>query len=407
MEMQVFNAQAEYAHALRAAVCQATSYAQAAIPPTLAYYLAHAQGAYPVDVVAMLTDLGIGYQENEEAFHLHSAALAPSSCSDPASLFADPHPADYDWRFNSATVAMLAQTLLSTAQGGQLALLGTKTVFAPLADYGASVTLFNKSRAILDDLRAAGYQHGLVECDLSQPLLTGHSCYQIVLADPPWYLDYYRAFLRRAAELVVIGGTVYVSVLPELTRPGATQDRVAIEKLAAAVGLHLVNQRTGQLVYQTPGFEQQALRARGLYCRDWRRGDLWAFRKLATPIAYLPEEPIQDDAIWVEYRLGMTRIKAKPAPAEKAAQFTYRAADPSGPVLTQVSRRSPFRAAINVWTSANQAYVVTRMALLHAGLALLAAGQRGPAVLAALSSEYQLDEMEKLSLLALLAELTP
>jgi hypothetical protein len=407
MELQLFNAQAAYAQALRAVVRQATHHNPIAPPLALAYYLEQAQGAYPVDVVATLTDLGLRYQENEAAFHLPPTALAPLRCPDTGALFADPHPADYDWRFNAATVAWLTQIALDSAQGEQLALLGTKTVFAPLVDHGARVTLFNKSRAILDDLRAAGYCHGLIECDLSQPLLAGHGCYQVVVADPPWYLDYYRAFLRRAAELLVQGGTAYVSVLPELTRPGATQDRAAIGQLAAAMGLHLVSQQPGQLVYQTPGFEQQALQARGLHCRDWRRGDLWTFCKVATPTAYPPDEPIQDELTWVEYRVGTTRIKAKSASVERAVRFTYRAADPSGAVSTHVSRRSPFRTAINVWSSANQAYVVTRIALLHAGLALLTAGQCGPEVPDLLSSEYQLDEAEKLNLLALLAELTP
>lgn len=407
MEMQVFNVQTEYAHALRTAVRQATSRDQAAMPLALSYYLEQTQGAYPVDVVATLADLGLHYREDGMAFHLQPTARTPVTRPASSSLFADPHPADYDWRFNATTVSTLTQTLLLTAHGGRIALLGTKTVFTPLVDCGAPVTLFNKSQAILNDLRAAGYRYGLVECDLSRPLTTGHGHYQVVLADPPWYMDYYRAFLRRAAELLAIGGTAYVSILPELTRPGAAQDRAAIEELAATMGLYLLDRQAGQLVYETPGFEQQALRMRGLYCHDWRRGDLWTFRKLALPNTLPPEEPIREGPAWVEYRLGMTRIKAKPALPEETVRFTYRAVDPSGSVLTHVSRRSPLRATIDVWTSANQAYVVTRMALLHAALAYLATGQYGSEILAALGTEHELDDTEKLNLLALLAELMP
>lgn len=405
MEVQVFNARTEYRHALRAAVCRASGGDQAAGLPTLAYYLEQAQGAYPVDVVATLADLGLRYREDGAAGRFSSVVPVVAASASP--LFADPHPADYDWRFNAATVTALTRTLLRTSPGENIALLGTKTVFAPLADQGAPVTLFNKSQAILNDLRSAGYRHGLVKCDLSQPLPVGHGHYQVVLADPPWYVDYYRAFLSRAAELLVLGGTAYVSVLPELTRPGAAQDRAAIVQLAATLGLQLLDQQAGHLVYETPGFEQQALRVCGLYCHDWRRGDLWTFRKVALPGALPPGELIQDEPTWVEYRIGMTRIKAKPALPTEAVRFTYRAADPSGPVLTHVSRRSPFRAAIDVWTSANQAYTVTRMALLHDALTRLVAGQRGAALLASLEVEHQLDAPEKLSLLALLAELTP
>lgn len=363
-----------------------------------------AQGAYPVDVVSTLNSLGLCYREDDKAYRINVANADRATHTVQPSLFADPHPADYDWRFSTRSIQVLTKKLLSTAQGGRIALLGTKTLFPPLHDQGAEVTLFNKSKSILDDLRAAGYQNGLVECDLSLPLAAGNGSYQVVLADPPWYVDYYRAFLRRAVDLLCIGGTVYLSVLPVLTRPGAEEDRTAILEVATALGLELIQQDAGDLSYETPGFEHQALLACGLYCGDWRRGDLWIFRKQYEVVSDLSDGLIIEEPNWVEYRIGSKRIKLKLTSGSEAARFTYNPVDPRGAVMTHVSRRSPFRNKIDVWSSDNHAYSVTRISVLQVCLDQLAANWGFSEVVAVLGVHQGLDQEERKDLIALLTE---
>lgn len=204
MEVQVFNAKSEYRAALKEAVRHAAGprAAMRCSGQSLYQIIEQSNGAYPVDVVSTLNALGLCYQEDDKAYRIDAANADRVTRTVQSSLFADPHPADYDWRFSTHSIQALTKKLLSTAQGGRIALLGTKTLFPPLYDQGAEVTLFNKSKSILSDLRAAGYQNGLVECDLSLPLAAGNGSYQVVLADPPWYVDYYCAFLRRAADLL-------------------------------------------------------------------------------------------------------------------------------------------------------------------------------------------------------------
>jgi hypothetical protein len=406
MEVQIFNTKSEYQGALKEVVAQAASprTAMGCSKQSLYQIIEQSQGAYPVDVVSTLNALGLCYREDNKAYRIDAANTYRVTRTVQSSLFADPHPADYDWRFSTHSVQMLTKKLLSIAQGGRIALLGTKTLFPPLYDQGVEVTLFNKSKSILNDLRAAGYQNGLVECDLSLPLAAGNGSYQVVIADPPWYVDYYYAFLRRAVDLLCVGGTVYLSVLPVLTRPGAEEDRAAILEVATELGLQLIQQDAGDLLYETPGFEHQALLACGLYCGDWRRGDLWTFRKQHEIISDSPDGLTIEEPDWVEYRIGSKRIKLKITNSLGATRFTYNAVDPKGAVMTHVSRRSPFRNKIDVWSSDNHAYAVTRIAVLQECLGQLEANGDFSEVVAALGAHQDLDQEERRDLIALLTE---
>ncbi|GAA4506607.1 hypothetical protein GCM10023172_35990 [Hymenobacter ginsengisoli] len=408
MHIQLFNTDSEYTKSLGKAVRAAVENHIDGRPTekTLHQIIVQSAGAYPVDVLATLNSLGISYQEDHWAYRANTLSKSESELAVPPSLFADPHPADYDWRFDSATVLNLTDRLMAEAKGGKIALFGTKTVFPPLIELGADVTLFNKSKAILDDLRSAGYTAGLVECDLALPLPAYSNSYSVVLADPPWYLDYYQAFLRRTAELLRVGGIMYLSVLPELTRPGAKAERMVLLEEAAAVGMVLVNQVAGSVSYETPGFEQQSLNAYGLYCQNWRRGDLWVFEKQQESNEGLVEPVTIDEPIWVEYRVGRKRIKVKPGNPVDMTPFSYRAADPSGTILTQVSRRSPFRKDIDVWSSDNYAYTVTGICVLHECFRQLEANHSIPQIVSTLVSQGLIHHKEQADLIALLDELT-
>jgi len=406
MELQSFNADREYKKSLEEAVSIASGkhLSNKEAEKSLHQIIIESAGAYPLDVLATLNSLGIHYCEDYRAYQTDTVRVtAPSTASSPT-LFADPHPADYDWRFDEDTVFKLADKLTLEAQGGNIALFGTKTVFIPLYKQGQAVTLFNKSKAILDDLRSAGYAHGLIECDLALPLPLYENSFRVVLADPPWYPDYYRAFLQRAAELLVVGGTMYLSVLPELTRPGAKSERVLLLEEAAAAGMVLSDQVAGALSYETPGFEQQSLNANGLYCHSWRRGDLWTFQK--QQCNRLMEPITIDEPTWVEYRVGRKRIKVKPSSSAASTHFSYRAADPGGVILTQVSRRSPFRKDIDVWSSDNHAYTVSGLGVLHECFRMLEANSSIPEILKKLALQGLIGHKEQTDLVALLDELT-
>jgi hypothetical protein len=409
MHMQPFNVDEVYAKTL--AECLRTLHSEATLAKrrySLHQFILGARGAYPVDVVAMLQQLNVPYYEDKWAHDLSTGSW-PVEVDIPrksiTSIFADPHPADYDWRFTTANIPVLVEALAESSRGGAIALLGTKTLFSPLYDKGAQVTLFNKSAALLSDLRQAGYQKGLVEWDLCQPLADGVNKYQVAFADPPWYPDYYQAFLQRASELLVVDGTLYLSVLPVLTRPSAVVDRADILQQATQAGFDLVRQEPGMLSYETPLFERQALSAQHLSCTDWRLGDLWIFQKVRRNTPIQPQETPVGEPQWDEYRIGTKRIKVRLKTGREERLFAYRPADPTGNVFTQVSRRSPFRNQIDVWGSDNQAYTVDRPSILKQSLSELERAGSLESVVDILKKNKDVSSAECAELIALLQRL--
>ncbi len=406
MHIQLFNAEKAYIKQLEQCLRAIHREAgQSKASCSLYQFIAGAQGTYPVDVVATLEKLGLPYCQDQWAHYKGTDVEMSAPTQELPSIFADPHPADYDWRFAPASIPLLTTMITGAAKGAAIALLGTKTLFPPLYDSGATVTLFNKSASLLGDLRRAGYQQGLAEYDLCQPLANGNDEYRVAFADPPWYLDYYQAFLHRASELLEVGGFLYLSVLPSLTRPSAVADRTDILQMATQLGSGLVEQKNAALAYETPAFEHQALLARNLCCGNWRAGDLWVFQKNKQRLAGASIVTPIGEQQWREYRIGIKRIKVKSKLNQEEKRFAYQPADPSGNVFTQVSRRSPFRSQIDVWSSDNQAYTVSRLSVLECYLDKLERNGSLTLTTELLNKNREVNEAERTELIALLQEL--
>jgi hypothetical protein len=414
MQIQDFNADAAYQQALAErvrAICAAAS-----VELSLHQIVVQASGAYPSDVCAVLEALGISYQQGKsDSFEkrvLMAESTLPSYCNwtELATLFADPHPADYDWRFEQRTIHALASRLLveeANGDGAGVALLGTKTVFPLLWPAVKRVTLFNKSQAILHDLRKVGYaSDALVECDLRRPVSPElYRGYAVALADPPWYLDYYQAFMMRAAEMLHLGGLLYLSVLPKLTRPSAETDQAEILHYGTALGFALVRKEPGVLAYETPPFERNALQEKGISGKNWRRGDLWVWRKISEQQTVLTSTTTIEEPEWKEFRIGQQRIKIKQFSSE-ASEFSYEPSDiKNGSTLTQVSRRSSVRERIVVWSSDNKAFFVARPAVLERCLKEWPRYGSISGIASFLQVQDDITQCEQQSILALLGEL--
>ena len=115
---------------------------------------------------------------------------------------------------------------------------------------------------------------------LSHPLENLRSCADIVVADPPWYLEHYRAFMLQAAISIRDLGHVYISLLPSNTRPEADDDRWSILEYARNLGFTLQSLQPKQLAYETPVFELASLQQTNTkLSKTWRKGDLLLFRR--------------------------------------------------------------------------------------------------------------------------------
>lgn len=359
------------------------------------------EGASPVSVKSVLDNLAIKYSFDKSAYIISQNTSLPTRQNH--SILSDPHPADYDWRFDELTIEKYLQDL-TIFSDKKIALLGIKTVFAGLIDKKIDTTIFNRSSSLLNDFKNSGYSNGLVECDLFYPQPNFNNSFNLAIADPPWYPEFYATFINRGADFLKMGGLFHISVLKKLTRPNAEKDREFIIATAEKVGLHLLEIIPDYFTYETPPFEKNTLKVQNLYCESWRKSDLFIFQKDDSIENQMESFNNSNDESWIEFRRYTKKVKIKKTRIQDDTFFKYESSDPDNIVFTNVSRRSPYRNRIDVWTSDNFAFRVYKLKVLVSYLENINLEKNHNEVLALLKEQYSLSEQE-ITNLTLLTEI--
>jgi hypothetical protein len=313
----------------------------------------------------------------------------PSRSNEPE--FPEPHPLDFDWRFDARTLESLDR-ILEELRSTSIAILGAPTLFKYLVDRGKCAHLFDRNAQIVQFLKRSGYK-AITHCDLFRysPELE----FECVVADPPWYLDYYPAFLATSRKLLVAEGKLLLSVLPRLTRPSAEVDREQIMTFASRYGFDLVRTEPGLLQYVSPPFEAEALKMEGLDLPIWRSGDLRTYVRTAREVVASQDFHTEDSQVWRTFNVGPMIVKVKWDGTHETGKFSFqKVAGAASMRLRSVSRRSPLRSGINLWTSRNLALNVTRPDLVCQSLQLLLEGHGSPEVATALMTVEKLSKTE-------------
>jgi hypothetical protein len=379
-------------------------------PMSLESLVSDAEGAYPTDVIlvlGMLSENGRVSESNglwcltDEMIPAQTKSANAALTTGPLEGLPEPHPLDFDWRFTSTTLPFLRK-LINATNRESVAVLGAPSLYKHLADSGLSVWLFDKNTRIVEHLRKSGYSH-LNEVDLMTPSSFSPQ-FSWVMADPPWYPEHYEGFMRAAAQLMFPGGKLLLSVLPRLTRPTASSDRAFIIELAQNLGFDLVEIRPGALGYASPPFETEALHEEGLVLGNWRRGDLFKFVLTSNKPSEFDLPPsYENDGEWITISLGMTTVRINRRPSDEKSAFSFRPASSSGTArLRSVSRRSPSRSEVNVWTSRNIALIVSKPRVLGDTLTEISQGSLPSQSMAIVESTHNLTKDETSQLYELL-----
>jgi hypothetical protein len=355
------------------------------------------EGASPASVKLILDKITPGYFMDTQNYTNYNRK---NSIMSNAAILSDPHPADYDWRFNHNTIERYLQDLSQFLEK-KVALLGVKTIFPGLVNKNINATIFNKSSSLLNDFRNNGFENGLVECDLFKQQPEFHNSFHLVIADPPWYPEYYEAFICRGYEFLKIGGVLHVSVLKELTRPHADIDRKNIIINAQNMGFQLTEIIPDYFTYETPSFERNTLKVQNLYCEDWRKSDLFVFQKIKDIENIKKSITKKDRESWLEFNWNKKKVKIRKKASYNGDIFSYEPADPNGIVFTNVSRRSPYRDRIDLWTSDNLAFKVYKPQVIILFLESLSTGKSKDESILTLQSVFKLSSQEILTLIQL------
>lgn len=255
----------------------------------------------------------------------------------------DDNPVLSFWPFTLDCARKLAK--ISEAYN-KVALLGAPTVFSTLRGLQKeNVILFDSDDYLFREQSTEGY----VQCNLlSDELLSFEDQFDLVVGDPPWYLEDYTAWLDAAIRLARPGGTIIFVLYPQNIRENARREIEEIHRRANGI---LSNFKSLSLVaeYETPSFEQIELIQNGIRPVDWRRAEFFSakvpLQKVRAPIRDLPKQVEQ----WTECRIGCGRLFIQDVASDG---FTFlQTANPNSRFLSSPSRRDPSRKKANVVSS--------------------------------------------------------
>lgn len=343
-------------------------------PQSFTKLAAFTEGLYPSELAALLQEevLGGGILFHDGKYSLpNAAALKRAGSTDDQLEFPEPHPLDYDWRFTADTAERMALRILSETPGaGHIVLIGTPTLFntIPNSRSDCRVTLIDGSEELVTYLARQKQRPGLTckYVDLTLGPAKFDESSNVVMCDPPWYVEYYAAFLAQATVITEIGATVFISLLPLCTRPESERDRREILNIASSLGLAPYALEPGVLIYDIPTFERESLSREGLsVTEEWRRGDLLILKKGSAPSEQEMRRALQrtnlahqDRREWKEVLIGARRIKLRRA-ADDNNEEPQLVRIEQDDLLPTVSRRYPGRQNVDLWLWDNRVFKVT------------------------------------------------
>ena len=323
--------------------------------------LPHCEGAFPSDVREVLQEL-----DKKEVLVLKTSKRKESRhrkhASKVRSILPPPHPANYDWRFTRQTRLRIKRKLLQLSGSRHpIALLGTPSVYELFRTSRQPVVLFDGNYSTISQLKRTLPKSKVILHDLFDRIEGYKEYFRVVLADPPWYPEYYQAFIARAAEVLSIGGWMLISMLPRLTRPSAMKDRERVERSARLAGFALRRRCSLKAWYESPTFETKTLEDIGIFCpKPWRVADLYLFRKIRGANKPILTERSRD-ARWLTFRVSGTEIKLRDRRDHSSTKLMVSRLAEQGTTLGSVSRRNKKREQIDLWTSHNIAFSISRI----------------------------------------------
>lgn len=331
---------------------------------------------YPTDVIDSLNRLSLHRvisTATRDAILTAASKEVLARGSRSASRLPTPHPLDFDWRFAEEAVDTLLR--FSLELGETLACMGTPSVFVrAVKELGVDqVELFDSNRSVVRHVKKTVPGARVHRLNLFNDLIP-RTRSDVVVADPPWYIEHAFAFLWAASQICRVRGHVLISLPPRGTRPTIDDELLQVLRYSSRIGFRLRHIKEDHLPYETPPFESNSLSAVGcrLCGRPWRRGTLCVFQKIKRTCTPRPRFESPGER-WSEASLYGTRFKFR---HRRLSGFD----DPSlrslvdGDILPTVSRRERLREQVDVWSSGNRVFRCSAPGILRRIVECLDAG---------------------------------
>lgn len=261
----------------------------------------------------------------------------------------EPHPLDFDWRFDSKTVAELSNLILN---GEPILAIGCPSITQHFHQTGREVALVDRQ-----PFQCAETQI-LLDMQVGGPPVPG---FRKAIVDPPWYPEQISAWIAWAANCVGVGGTVYASIWPQKTRPSGEKEYVAARRWMESWST--VVQLEYSPTYEKPHFESiaQETSKQGILAKSPRVGRLLEIKVQTVPP--LPVAPSSSEN-WLRFVLNDYQLALRIRDDTFTTPSILPITGADGWMWPFVSRRAPQRSQIDVWSSQNEVGEVGGIKLL-------------------------------------------
>jgi hypothetical protein len=255
----------------------------------------------------------------------------------------EPHPLDFDWRFTAATVDKVCELLPCS---GRVLCVGTPSIARSLDRVGSSLVLVDRQPF-----------QGVASHMTIEPGYRGFelSNFASAIVDPPWYPDDFLRWVTWAAGAVETDGEVFASIWSDSTRPTAANEYQEILKVVsdwAAVELLPI-----ELEYRRPLFEEIAAVQAGepVDSTGIRTGRLLRLKVKVRP-KFKPTTA--DRNVWIRIVIDNYQLAICQGIFRDSQPIISRHPGADDWTWRHVSRRSPGRDAIGLWSSRNEVAII-------------------------------------------------
>ena len=272
-------------------------------------------------------------------------------------------PVDAQWYFDLPSVRFITSVFPPDATS--VVALGTPTVAAVAAEPVPQVTLVDISPRFRPPGLPPwvdGNRVQAVSWNLDEKPYEGTGDADVVVMDPPWYIENYRAWLHSAVASCRVGGLIAVALPQVLTNRRSVPEREEILDLLRFIGP--VEMVDNVLTYVTPSFELAVLATDDLqFLRRWRRADLALVKVQRRCLPY--DFPWVRDIEWVYRTVGGRVVRSCYEPEHSCGLPIIKPTDPRMEYrLTGVGRNYLWSSDANLVTSRGRAATVQRWGAL-------------------------------------------
>jgi hypothetical protein len=192
--------------------------------------------------------------------------------------------------------------------------------------------------------------------------------FEAALLDPPWSLVDYKSWLCATLPMIVTGGSLFMPIFPNLLREEVESDLWSLKRALANVGQ--VSTLPFKVRYETPTFEEEVLRRKGLpSLHGWRSAQMIEVRVNRSAARPVRRKVVKEGWDRIEFGPTIVAVKSNHSMSGQSAEGRFF-------FLNSVSSRDEARRQITAVSSRNVATDFRNTSLLSKTLRSISGGHR-------------------------------